>query len=68
MWSIAGQDKLEFWGIEIYVGVDACSSILRRFILAFTNRSVSVLCQYVDTLESGEASLSSSLGQRGGGN
>jgi hypothetical protein len=52
LWSIDGHAKLDAWGIEIYAAVDAYSrKVIWIYVGISAHTAVSVLRQYVDTLE-----------------
>jgi hypothetical protein len=52
LWSIDGYCKLQFWGIEIYAGVDAYSRYITWIYAGISNRTgISILRQYLDTLQ-----------------
>lgn len=52
LWSIDGYAKLNAWGIEIYAAIDAYSrKIIWIYVGISARTAVSVLRQYLDTLE-----------------
>lgn len=55
VWSIDGHMKLEPWGIEIYAAIDAYSRNILWIYVGLTARTqISVLCQYVNTLDASQ--------------
>lgn len=55
VWSIDGYCKLQHWGIEVYAAMDAYSRYIMWIYIGISCRTaVSVLKQYLDTLETQE--------------
>ncbi|OXV10153.1 hypothetical protein Egran_02085 [Elaphomyces granulatus] len=53
LWSIDGYCKFNFWGFEMYASIDAYSRYITWIYVGITSRTaVSVLRQYLDTIES----------------